>query len=969
MGADFNKKAYQEIYRHSSWERTADKYEEEFAAKLYKTPYVQQAAKTALTKLSRMLNAYYNRPGEARGMNEEAVADAQALGQVAAEVTGERAPGETAAVQASTGPATASQTPAEPTSVGQTPADQTPASPAPADQIPADQTPAGPEADNVEITDTLLEALLPKGDSSGGAGQIGNYRQYLNDNSNAMDRQVADQIDRENLNQVINGDGNLRERMTMLYNGMFVNGGRGREQIAESRSLKNMMAYITDEDRARSPELQGVRLDLLNGMKQREKRDDVFNTFSIARDLKKNIDKKKGRGNRLTRFFAGLSRAFNASLFSTFIRKARSKEDRMANRLGEQYYERLGLGLSQRERANGIRNGELQWQEGKAWFDVKKRVNAEGMLQTAGPSGTTLRMLGAYKLMGASLKDLLYFRLALIAWMVTSKDHSLYEIMKGSQNAGVTGKEDLSEPATMYMTVDPLPVDVLRQEFAPEHQFPHELVYRVMLNELRDKRRERYGKRNQAAMNNGDVRSMVEDRDYLKAHLVELNARITQLRNERKNANKGVSKPEAIKKIVTTLIDQLMSSGRLHPFYGEAYKKMSFEQLLEMGVPEILALKADEKQKKLGANLLAKIEQFKKAQETESRTAHDLEVFEAQRKYVEEQIVGKREELSQKGYEVTEGYNFTLYGKSSDGIMKEIGEDANNAQAQDIALNIYTTGAYMAMTKGQKYWEGLARSALRDDRVDQYKQTGFGSYEFSSSSEMGDKEVADDIFKMIHISSRMSQDALEERGQNEGVQEDTGPANGMEGKAAYVGRTFRGSRLTGNFRTSAGSTFTINAMTSSSKRIAKAAQYYKKSQDKDGEDNAVLIEYSLKGKGAVDISGLSKVQNEAEVLIPAKTEFKVVTQLRKATITEDGIRWEDAGDAPSAEEQRQENKEASGKKNNMFPIRGYVVRLEEVSGPGAAKREEDSKVAGMRREIRDIYRRRMEERQRLAQQG
>ena len=57
MGADFNKKAYQEIYRHSAWEQTADKYEEEFAARLYKTPYVQQEGKSELNRFSRMLNS------------------------------------------------------------------------------------------------------------------------------------------------------------------------------------------------------------------------------------------------------------------------------------------------------------------------------------------------------------------------------------------------------------------------------------------------------------------------------------------------------------------------------------------------------------------------------------------------------------------------------------------------------------------------------------------------------------------------------------------------------------------------------------------------------------------------------------------------------------------------------------------------------------------------------------------------
>ena len=147
MGADFNKKAYQKIYRHSAWEQTADKYEEEFAARLYKTPYVQQAAKTALTRLSRMLNAYYKNPDQAPGMNEEAVENAQALGQVAAEMTGEAAPG-TNLEAGTTGPqAQEAETGTNLTEAGEPEAQQ----------------------DNVEITDTLLEALLPKGDKIGRA--------------------------------------------------------------------------------------------------------------------------------------------------------------------------------------------------------------------------------------------------------------------------------------------------------------------------------------------------------------------------------------------------------------------------------------------------------------------------------------------------------------------------------------------------------------------------------------------------------------------------------------------------------------------------------------------------------------------------------------------------------------------------------------------------------------------------------
>ena len=110
-------------------------------------------------------------------------------------------------------------------------------------------------------------------------------------------------------------------------------------------------------------------------------------------------------------------------------------------------------------------------------------VTAEGMLQTAGPSGTTLRMLGAYRLLGAGKTDLLNFRLALIAWMVSSRDHSIYEILKGSHNAGVKGREDLSEAANMYRTIDPLFEDLIREEFAPNRRFPHETIYLKMVDQ------------------------------------------------------------------------------------------------------------------------------------------------------------------------------------------------------------------------------------------------------------------------------------------------------------------------------------------------------------------------------------------------------------------------------------------------------------------------------------------------------
>ncbi|MDE5590592.1 MAG: hypothetical protein K2J60_15875, partial [Acetatifactor sp.] len=522
---------------------------------------------------------------------------------------------------------------------------------------------------------------------------------------------------------------------------------------------------------------------------------DVFDTYSIARDLKKASDKKQGRGNLLTRFFQGIHRAWVAAISSKFTRKTRSEKDRRDNRLGEAHYNRLGLELSEREKANGMKDGKLQWQEGRAWYEMRKQVNAEGMLQTAGPSGTTLRMLGAYKLMGASLKELLYFRLALIAWMVTSKDHSLYEIMIGSQNAGITGKEDLSESATMYMTVDPIPVEVLRHEFAPGGEFPHERVYKTMLIELSKKRKENAQK-------------------------------------------KGI-------------------------------------------------------------------------------------------------VNAERKEL---GLEET-------YNLFDDSFI--LSPNVKRNDAQELALNIYTTGAYLIMNRGQKYGSGISRRALYDEDKEGYDENGkkitlqARKYEQAFRGELKDSKIKNSIFNLIRISSRMAQDALEERGESEST------AYGGEGSETRV--VYRGQRLTGDLKAGRNADITLKSLTSSSKNYSRAWEFYVKSAMKEGLENAVMVEYKMHGKGAVDITDLSKYMREEEVLIPANTKFKVVNPLRKATLTEKRILW-DGPEKEDGEETQQDQR-----------VDGYVICLEEVEGPGSLKRQETGEAADTRREIREEYKKRLQE--------
>ena len=57
MAESYTKEAYKQIYEHPEWKKTATEFEDRFAANLYKTPYVQEAARTALSRISNMLTA------------------------------------------------------------------------------------------------------------------------------------------------------------------------------------------------------------------------------------------------------------------------------------------------------------------------------------------------------------------------------------------------------------------------------------------------------------------------------------------------------------------------------------------------------------------------------------------------------------------------------------------------------------------------------------------------------------------------------------------------------------------------------------------------------------------------------------------------------------------------------------------------------------------------------------------------
>lgn len=831
MGESFTKEAYEIIYRHPKWKEEATKYEDHLAAKLFHMSYTKQAVKTAMGKISRILTAYYG-DGERvpDGQQQQSTEAAESLTDFAQIFNGEDT--------------------------------------------------------DVKINKTLVEALMQGRRDNTGAGQVkkvmaGDER----GDGTQFTQEQADEVNKRKLDEIINGDGNLREQMTLLYNGMFINGGHSKEQIARGTSFKGVMQGITREKgmQTLSPDMWGINYDLLEGQSRYQEGEDVFDTTGMAMDLVRRDEELQNRGNWFTRWWRGLKRVWSASVKNHFLRKKRETSlVEGENGLGLKHYEDLGINLSKRERNFSIlrdENGKekLQWKEGAAYYKIDKEVTAEGMLQTAGASGTTLRMLGAYRLMGASQRELLDFRLALIAWMVSSHDHSLYEILTGSHNAGVRGSESLEEAAVMYTNIDPLDTETLREYFAENKQFPHEIVYKIQLNELKAAREEYEHKIGR----NVERQDKIQEKDSLNEQSEIINDLLRARKNDLKILERRINK---------SIIRLLLKPEQ--GFKGDVNGSM--------------------------------------------RRAAEEELMKDQQKlyYLKGDI-----ELIQKKYNTVNGNKakaellpeLTLFAKSA--VTQ--GTDAMEMQAQDLALNIYTTGAYMTMNVGSKWGGMFGKLKLKDSRVDEKK---FGSYQSSYKAETKNGALLDQIYDMTRVSARMAQDALEERGSRE-KKEDSDEADYLH--AAKV-NTFRGEKNSGGGYQTQGEEYDTRALTSTSKRMEKALMYFGKSVEKAGYDNSVLALYQLTGKGAVDITQLSKVANEEEVLIPSGTRFRVEKTLVKNVSVESLKRDPEhliSDDSVSEETLAGEFALNEDGKVNYGGIKHVnVVKLVEVDGPGARRR-------------------------------
>lgn len=291
--------------------------------------------------------------------------------------------------------------------------------------------------------------------------------------------QIGRDVTVKDIDQIVGdeGNGNLREKMTAFFNAAYRNSDRN--DIRPSITLKYIVSNARKGFNRRIAIAAGVKKESINKDKtdpfaplkttSRTKRSqsDIAALGKTAQDYE---EMGAGLSEREMRYVQHSRDGTNFILFDT-------------NRFSKDQAGKNQAGKNQADKNEFDFTAKLPWESGNACFQVgentplgKDAGQNRGMPLTADISGTTEKMLNSYKAVNGTQP--LDFRLALIGWMLTSGDHSLYEIMEASHRVDVKGeKEDLTDAVSMYECIAPLTEDEVRKHAGKDGRLPHEVVY------------------------------------------------------------------------------------------------------------------------------------------------------------------------------------------------------------------------------------------------------------------------------------------------------------------------------------------------------------------------------------------------------------------------------------------------------------------------------------------------------------
>ncbi|MFY1588694.1 hypothetical protein ACN267_29860 [Micromonospora sp. WMMD734] len=328
--------------------------------------------------------------------------------------------------------------------------------------------PAHPGETRAEVV-ARVESAFFRDDAPDSAGQVGT--------SVSFDRLLA--------------EGNLRETMTAFYNAAYCN-------WKSPYTLSHVLLSVLDGGRWEQARDAGVDVaavrrmgDLLDGTVNRLLPDPLRDRLKFGRDFfaTGNVARNSEHGIRdLAEMTASQS-----------PRRPRSDDEQLALANTPDHYARLGTPLGRLERAyvdqvNRERSGAplgddslLPWREGVTAHDTDhgpwaRWVGRDGFPVIDGVSGTTARMLTAARFVGLDGRQTERFLSGLMGWMLPARDHSLFEILRGAEIAGVK-RVELRPPDTrltavdLYRSLPDVDLPTLRAEVTVDGLFPHEARY------------------------------------------------------------------------------------------------------------------------------------------------------------------------------------------------------------------------------------------------------------------------------------------------------------------------------------------------------------------------------------------------------------------------------------------------------------------------------------------------------------
>ena len=224
--------------------------------------------------------------------------------------------------------------------------------------------------------------------------------------------------------------GNLCEKMAAFYNAS----GISSDASNQSFNFKNIMQEIVTADKNRSNYLID-KLDL--------------NKRSVDGAIKHNSKNifKAGLSSGLHNLFKG------PDVYSKYGMDFKSYD---------KYDRGLKVKYNTDEKKEPTQNIPEKTND-TASLAIKESISPNGFRLTEnGSSSITTKLLNTAKWLGLKGQDLLNFRLAIMGWLLPDGDHSLYEILYSSHAAGIRGKEDLTDAASMDETIDPLTKNEIR---------------------------------------------------------------------------------------------------------------------------------------------------------------------------------------------------------------------------------------------------------------------------------------------------------------------------------------------------------------------------------------------------------------------------------------------------------------------------------------------------------------------------